>query len=258
MLQKLSLLKSKKKSSAPIMGVDVGGTGIKAAIVDVDSGTLLTDRVRLDTPQPATPEAVAETIAKLVKEFDWKGKIGCGFPSVVQHGVAKTAANIDPSWIGVNAEQLFTEICGCPTVLVNDADAAGLAEVAFGEGKDQEGVVLLLTIGTGVGSALFYNGVLIPNTEFGHLYYKDMVAERYVSDSARKRFELDWEQWAKRFTQFLKHLERTINPDLIIVGGGVSKKPEKFRHMVQIDTPIRLAKLENNAGIIGAALAARE
>ncbi|TAF73123.1 MAG: ROK family protein [Bacteroidetes bacterium] len=237
-----------------VLGVDIGGSGIKGAIVDTQTGELITERFRIETPQPATPDAIANTVNELVKHFAWKGKIGCGFPAVIHDGIAKTAANVDSTWININVDELFTKKTGLETYVVNDADAAGIAEMKFGIGKDKKGVVLLLTIGTGIGSALFMNGKLIPNTEYGHLYYKGDVAEKYCSDSIRKKLDLKWDEWAKRFSNFLKHIERTINPDLIIVGGGVSKKQEKFFHLVNIETELRLALLENNAGIVGAAI----
>lgn len=237
-----------------VLGVDIGGSGIKGAIVDTLTGELITERFRIETPQPATPDAIANTVNELVKHFAWKGKIGCGFPAVIHDGIAKTAANVDSTWININVDELFTKKTGLETYVVNDADAAGIAEMKFGIGKDKKGVVLLLTIGTGIGSALFMNGKLIPNTEYGHLYYKGDVAEKYCSDSIRKKLDLKWDEWAKRFSNFLKHIERTINPDLIIVGGGVSKKQEKFFHLINIETELRLALLENNAGIVGAAI----
>ncbi|MDX2196095.1 MAG: ROK family protein [Cytophagales bacterium] len=239
-----------------ILGIDIGGSGIKGAIVDIANGSFVTDRHRIDTPLPATTTAVADTVLSMTNHFDWKGKIGCGFPAVIQHGVAKTASNIDESWINTNVEKLLLQTTQCPTYVINDADAAGLAEMKYGEGKDAQGLILLLTIGTGIGSALFNNGKLVPNTEFGHLYYKDLVAEKYVSDSARKKYELEWDEWAKRFNNYLKHLERTINPDLFIIGGGVSKKSDKYLSYLHIDTPLKIAALQNDAGIIGAALAA--
>jgi polyphosphate glucokinase len=237
-----------------VLGIDIGGSGIKGAPVDLETGTLLGERHRIDTPIPATPLAVASTINQLAIHFKWKGKIGCGFPAVIRHGVAKTAANVDPTWINIDAKKLFSKTTGCEVSVINDADAAGLAEVKFGVGKGRKDVVLMLTIGTGIGSALFVDGKLVPNTEYGHFYYKDILAEKYCSDSARKKYELDWETWAKRFNNFLKHIERVINPDLIIIGGGASKKQEKFLHLIDISTEIKIAELENNAGIVGAAL----
>jgi polyphosphate glucokinase len=244
-----------KTEEKQVLGIDIGGSGIKGAIVDVVSGEILTERLRLETPQPSTPQAVIDTIKTLISELKWSGSIGCGFPAVIQHGVAKTAANVDPSWIGTNIEKLISDQLKCNAKVINDADAAGLAEMKFGAGKDINGVVLMLTIGTGIGSALFIDGLLMPNTEFGHLYYKDIVAERYCSDSARKKYELEWDVWSERFNKYLKHLERTLNPDLFIIGGGISKKPEKFLPYLNIDTKIKIAEQQNNAGIVGAAMA---
>jgi len=249
---------SSKSEERQVLGIDIGGSGIKGAIVDVNTGELLTERIRIETPQPATPHAVLETISEMITEFKWNGPIGCGFPAVIQHGIAKTAANVDAGWIGVNIDKLIWEATKCSAKVINDADAAGLAEVKFGAGKGVNGVVLMLTIGTGIGSALFINGKLVPNTEYGHLYYKDIVAERYCSDSARKKYVLEWDIWTERFNKYLKHLERTINPDLFIIGGGISKKPEKFMPLIAIDTEIKIAEQQNNAGIVGAAMAAAE
>lgn len=240
-----------------VLGIDVGGSGIKGNIVDLKTGEILAERHRIDTPQPATPKAVAKTVGKLVKHFDWKGPIGCGFPAASQNGVAKTAANIDKSWIGENIEKLFAEETGCPVKVVNDADAAGLAEAIFGAGKGKSGVTMLLTVGTGIGSAIINNGVLVPNTELGHLHFKGDIAEKYCSDAARKRHDLSWEDWGKRFNKYLHHINRLFYPDRIIVGGGASKRFHKFDD--QLDAPVKVmpATLLNNAGIIGAALAAR-
>lgn len=253
---KIPFFRSSKNEDHLILGIDIGGSGIKGAIVDTQKGELVTERVRIDTPQPATPEAMVKAIADMVNDFKWEGKIGCGFPAVMHRGVAKTAANVDNAWIGTNIETLIKDKTGLQATVINDADAAGLAEIRFGVGKGKEGVILLLTIGTGIGSALFNNGVFVPNTEFGHLYYKDVVAEKYCSDSARKKYELEWEVWAERFSKYLKHLERILSPDVFILGGGVSKKPEKFLHLLNVETEVLIARLENNAGIVGAACAA--
>lgn len=237
-----------------ILGVDIGGSGIKGAVVNTVTGELLQERFRLETPIPATPQAVASTVKQLVQHFEWKGKIGVGFPAVIRKGIAKTAANVDASWVNIDVDKLISETTGCETNVINDADAAGIAEMKFGIGKNKKGVVLMITVGTGIGSALFYDGKLIPNTEYGHLFYKGEVAEKFCSDSARKKIDLKWDEWAKRFNLFLKHLERTISPDLIIIGGGVAKKQEKYFHLLSLDTEIKIATLENNAGIVGAAM----
>lgn len=237
-----------------ILGVDIGGSGIKGAVVDTATGLLLQERHRIDTPQPATPQAIANTIKELVAFFNWQGKIGVGFPAVIRNGIAKTAANVDISWVNVDVDKLISEATGLQASVINDADAAGIAEMAFGVGKDRNGVVLMITVGTGIGSALFLDGKLVPNTEYGHLIFKGDAAEKYCSDLARKKIDMKWDEWAKRFNAFLKHLERTINPDLIIIGGGVAKKQDKFFHLLQLDTEIKIATLENSAGIVGAAI----
>jgi polyphosphate glucokinase len=240
-----------------ILGIDVGGSGIKGAIVDISTGELLSERHRIETPKPATPEAIAKTIKKIAKHFDYKGKIGCGFPAVIKNGVIKTAANIDKSNINVDAEKFFSKIIGNKIFLVNDADAAGIAEISFGAGKNITGVVLVLTIGTGIGSALFIDGKLVPNSEFGHILMKNgLIAEKFTSDAVRKNLDLKWTEWGKRFDVYLHYLERILNPKLIIVGGGTSKKIDKFKEKITLSTPIKPAKLLNNAGIIGAAIKA--
>ncbi|PLX81230.1 MAG: polyphosphate glucokinase [Desulfuromonas sp.] len=238
-----------------VLGIDVGGSGIKAAPVDMLTGSLLADRVRVLTPQPATPGAVAEEISGLQQLFEWEGAIGCGFPAVIRNGVARTAANIDPSWVGADVAGLISRATGCPVSVINDADAAGLAEMTFGAGQGEKGTVVLITIGTGLGSAIFRDGKLLPNTELGHLWLKGEVAEKYASDATRKREDLSWERWAKRFSWHLQQVERLFSPDLFILGGGTSKKHEKFLHLLEVDTPIRMARLFNDAGIVGAALA---
>lgn len=239
-----------------VLGIDIGGSGIKGAIVNTLTGELLSERIRIETPQPATPDAVALTIVELVKQLQWTGLIGCGFPAVIQHGVAKTAANVDASWIGTDVEKLFSEATNCTCKVLNDADAAGLAEINFGVGKGINGVVLLITVGTGIGSALFNDQVLVPNTEYGHLYLRDQIAEKYCADSVRKKLDLSWEEWAFRFNAYLQHLEKVCRPDIIILGGGVSKKSEKYMSFIKLNTDIKIALLENNAGIVGAALGA--
>jgi polyphosphate glucokinase len=238
-----------------ILGIDIGGSGIKGAIVDITTGEFVTERHRIETPQPATPENIAQTIKKIADYFDYKGKIGCGFPAVIKNGVIKTASNIDKSNINVDANKLFSEITGNEVHVLNDADAAGIAEMRFGEGSSVNGVVFIITIGTGIGSALFTDGKLVPNTELGHLYLENgIVAEKYTSDAVRKREELKWSQWGVRFNEYLEYIDFLFNPVLIILGGGASKKMEKYMDKIKIDTPVKPAKLLNNAGIIGAAL----
>ncbi|MER6946165.1 polyphosphate--glucose phosphotransferase [Nonomuraea sp. NPDC000554] len=234
-----------------VLGIDIGGSGIKGAPVDTDAGTLTQERLRIPTPQPAKPAPVAEVVAQIVKHFSWEGPIGVTFPGVVVDGVVMTAANVHHSWIGVDANELFGGVR-----VLNDADAAGLAEVAFGRGRDQRGTVLMLTFGTGIGSALFRDGVLVPNTELGHLELHGKDAEQRASALAREEHELSWEKWADRVEEYLRHVEMLFSPSLIIIGGGVSKKADKFLPHVHIDTPIVPAALENEAGIIGAARAA--
>ncbi len=242
-------------TSTALLGIDIGGSGIKGALVDALTGELLTERYRLETPQPATPEAVAETVAAIVKNFDYRGTVGCTFPAIVKNGVTLSAANVDKSWIGADADALLTKATGLEVHLLNDADAAGRAEVTFGAGRGQGGVVILLTFGTGIGSALFLDGKLVPNTEFGHLYLQDgQEAEPWATDRIRKEEDLSWKKWASRVEHYLKHLEFIFSPDLIILGGGVSKKSDKFMEFLELKTPVIPAKLLNEAGIVGAAL----
>lgn len=241
-----------------ILGIDVGGSGVKGAIVDTLKGEMITERFRVETPKPATPAQVAECIKQIVAHFDWKGQVGCGFPSVIQHGVVRTASNIDKSWIGVNAKELFNEATGNDYQIVNDADAAGLAEMNFGAGRDQLGVVIIVTVGTGIGSAVFSDGVLIPNTEFGHVIVKEQVGEKYASDATRKKEDMNWEKWGKRFNEYLERIEFLLWPDLIIIGGGASKKFDKFSKDLHTKAVFKPAELENNAGIVGAACAWRK
>ena len=237
-------------------GIDIGGTGMKAAPVDLATGELTGERYRLDTPQPATPEAVAETLGKLVAYHGWVGPIGVCMPSVVTHGEVRSAANIDDAWIGANAEQLFSRVVDHPVTVVNDADAAGLAEVVWGAGKDRSGVVLVLTFGTGIGSGLFVDGSLVPNTELGHLELDGYDAEKRAAASARKRDELTWEDWADRVDRYLKHVVALFTPDLIILGGGASKRPERWVDRLDPGCELAVAEFANNAGIAGAALLA--
>lgn len=244
-----------KKSQ--ILGFDVGGTGLKCALIDVDKGELVTEKYRELTPQPATPKAVAKAIKDIVKLHKYKGPVGCGFPSIMHSGVAKSAANIDKSWIGTDVEKLFEEETGLPFYVANDADVAGLAEVQFGAGKGKDGTVIVLTIGTGIGSGTFLDGELMPNTEFGHLLFRDEIYEKYVSNSARKEGNLSWEEWGKRFGEYLNHLETLFSPDLFILGGGASKKIDQYKHVLNCSTKIVPAEFQNDAGVLGAALYAR-
>lgn len=242
-----------------ILGVDIGGTGIKGAPVDSEKGILLAERVRIPTPQPATPEGVTDCIVEIAKQFNWSGEIGCGYPGVIRGGaITMTAANIDKSWIGTDAKTLIEQKTNCTVTLVNDADAAGLAEMRFGAGRDQNGVVMLLTVGTGIGSALFNKGVLVPNTELGHLQMNGKDAEKRASERARIVKNLSWKDWSKRFNDYLLYVENLFSPDLFIIGGGVSKNFEKFSSYLTPQTPVVPAQMLNDAGIVGAAMVALE
>jgi len=238
------------------MGIDIGGSGIKGAPVDLSIGELAEERIRIDTPQPSTPSAVVGVVAEIVAQFSYQGPVGCTVPSVVKHGVVATAANIDDGWIGLDGRELLERTLRTPVTLLNDADAAGIAELAYGAAKDIPGLVCLLTFGTGIGSALFADGTLVPNTEFGHLEFRGGEAEDYASARIRKDENLSWEDWGVRVGEYLRHLERVISPDLIILGGGVSRRLEKFEQHLDCSTPIVPAQLRNNAGIVGAAVAA--
>ena len=241
-----------------VLGIDVGGSGIKGAPVNTETGELLTERFRVETPKSAKPRPIARAVNDVVKHFDWRGPIGCGFPSIVQDGVARNAANIHESWIGTNIQDLFSEATNLPVKVLNDADAAGMAEMTFGAGKGQMGVVLIVTIGTGLGSALFTNGVLVPNTEFGHIEIDGADAEQAASDAARKRLKLSWKKWGKRFDKYLTTLEYLLSPNLIILGGGAVKNLEEFSPLLTVKAKVIPAQFLNDAGIVGAALAARD
>ena len=241
---------------ATLLGIDIGGTGIKAAPVDVKTGELLAPRERILTPHPATPDAVVKVVAELFQHFDWTGPAGATFPAVIKDGVARTAANVDQSWIGTDAASLFTKATGAPVTVLNDADAAGIAEMEFGVGRGHRGVVLMLTLGTGIGSALFNDGSLVPNTELGHLEVRGKEAEKRASEIVREREGLTWDKYAKRLSEYFEVLEALFSPDLFVIGGGVSKKAEKFLPMIEIRTAIEPAQLQNEAGIVGAAVAA--
>jgi len=245
-----------------ILGIDIGGSGIKGAPVRTKKGTLAKERYRIATPQPATPAAVADAVAEIVDHFRWKGPVGCTFPAVVKEGIIYSAANVDKSWIGVDGARLLGEKTGCPVLVINDADAAGLAEMKYGAGKGRDGVVFMLTFGTGIGSAVFIDGVLMPNTELGHMEIKSSLrgsveSELYASDRARQEEGLSWADWAARAGEYLAALESLFSPDLFILGGGVSKKHEKFMSLLHTRAKIVPAHLRNEAGIVGAALAAK-
>ena len=238
-----------------VLGIDVGGSGIKGAPVDTDTGQLLADRFRIKTPKKAEPKPVGEVVVEIAKSFHWTGPIGIGFPAPIKSGVAMMAANVSEKWVGTNADELFTKMTGCDCTMINDADAAGLAEMKFGAGVGQNGTVIMVTLGTGIGSAIFYRGVLLPNTEFGHLEVHGHEAESRASDAARQRGDLSWKKYAKRLNLFLATMERLFWPDLFIIGGGISKLSEKYLPDLKIKTPVVTAKLLNDAGIVGAALA---
>jgi polyphosphate glucokinase len=237
-------------------GIDIGGSGMKAAPVDLATGELHDDRYRLDTPEPATPEAMVPVVKELVNHFNWTGPIGATMPTVVRQGVALSAANIDESWIGTDVDALFTQATGCDVTMINDADAAGVAEMKFGAGRGRRGVVIVLTFGTGIGSGLFVDGLLVPNTELGHIQLDGLDAEDRAAASARKRDDLSWEQWATRVNRYLVEIVKLFSPELIILGGGASKRAENWVHFLDVDAEVAVASMENNAGIVGAALIA--
>lgn len=239
-----------------VLGIDIGGSGIKGAPVDTETGSLLEDRFRIPTPSPAKPLAVAETVAEIADHFNWRGHIGAGFPGVVRRGTTWTAANIHDDWVGLNAAKYLKKKTGRKTCIINDADAAGLAEMAFGAGKDRKGVVLVVTIGTGLGTALFTDGYMLPNCEFGHLEMMGIDAEWYASDAARKREKLSWKKWGQRFNQYLATMESLFWPDLIILGGGTSKKFALFKSHITVQAEVLPAEMLNEAGIVGAAVGA--
>lgn len=241
-----------------LLGIDVGGSGIKGGLVDPNKGELLGKRFRLATPKPATPEAVTKTVARVVEHFDWSGKVGAGFPAVVRHGQVDTAANIHKSWIGRDVQSMFSKATGCSFTVRNDADVAGIAEMSHGAGRGRDGVVLVLTLGTGIGSSLFTDGHLVPNTEFGHIEISGQIAEKRAADSVRTKKDLSWEKWAERVDEYLHRLAFYLWPDLVIIGGGVSKKHKNFLPLLTVDAEVVPAMLRNEAGIIGAACASLE
>lgn len=229
---------------------------MKAAPVETDTGALLADRERILTPERATPDAMAEVVHRLVEHFEWSGRVGVAFPAVIRHGVVATAANIDESWIGTDAAEVFSEASGSRVTVVNDADAAGSAELRFGAGRGRDGTVVMVTLGTGIGTALFTGGKLVPNTELGHLMIRGKTAEARAAESVRERKGLSWKEWAERLEEFFTELERLLWPDLFVIGGGVSKKSEKFIPRLGLRADVVPAEMRNEAGIVGAALAA--
>jgi polyphosphate glucokinase len=239
-----------------VLGIDIGGTGIKGAPVDVVRGTLAADRYRIPTPEGGGPNDVAQVVREIVAHFDTTGPVGCTFPAVMRRGVAMTAANVDATWIGTDAAALFESRAQRPFTVLNDADAAGVAEMEYGVGEGRKGTVVMITLGTGIGSAVFVDGVLVPNTEFGHLDIRGKAAEHRASEKAREEHDLTWDKWAKRVNEVLTHIETLLWPDLFIIGGGVSKKSEKFVPLLDTRAEVVPAQLLNEAGIVGAALAA--
>ncbi len=235
-------------------GVDIGGSGIKGAVVDLDTGSLVGERFKVLTPKPSTPEAVAQVVAQVTQHLDWDGPFGATFPAPVTDGVARTAANVDSSWVGTNIEEVLGAATGGAVTAMNDADAAGVAEAAFGAARGCRGLAIVTTLGTGIGTALLYRGVLIPNSELGHLEVGGHDAELRASGTAREREDLSWSEWARRLERYYEALERYLWPDLFVVGGGVSRKADKFLGHLHLRTPIVAAGLRNEAGIVGAAL----
>ena len=238
-----------------VLGVDIGGSGIKGAPVDTRRGKLLAERHRIPTPQPATPAAVSSAVRELVREFAWKGPVGCALPAVIQKGYVRTAANISGTWLGVHAPRLFRKTLKRTVTVINDADAAGYAEMHFGAGRRREGLVIIVTLGTGIGTALFINGHLVPNTELGHLEVRGREAEKWAAASVRDAKDLSWKKWARRVDTYLHAMQRYFWPDLFIIGGGVSRKHDKFLPRLTVPVNVVPASLANDAGIIGAALA---
>ncbi|APT84892.1 polyphosphate--glucose phosphotransferase [Corynebacterium aquilae] len=237
-------------------GIDIGGSGIKGAVVDLDSGDFVSERIKILTPKPATPQAVAAVVAEIVSQAQWEGPVGITVPSVVIDQIALTAANIDSSWVGVDCAELFGRVLGREVYVLNDADAAGIAEVAYGDEQARSGATILLTFGTGIGSALMVNGVLYPNSELGHMIIDGQEAEAFASSAAKDREELRYKEWAKRVDKVLHELERLLNPQAFIVGGGISRKAEKWVPRLTVKAPVYPARLRNRAGIVGAAWAA--
>ncbi|HYB18932.1 MAG TPA: ROK family protein [Streptosporangiaceae bacterium] len=240
-----------------VFGIDIGGTGIKGAPVDVETGALLEARLKFDTPRPATPDAMAPVVKELTSSFGWTGPIGSTFPAVVTDGTIRTASNVDASWIGTDAKALLSKVTGSNVTVLNDADAAGIAEMTFGAGKGEDGPVLMLTFGTGIGTALFIRGQLYPNTELGRVEFNGHIAEHRASEHAKQAHDLSWSRWAKRVSEYMQYMERLLSPELIIVGGGISRQSEKFLPLITgVNARIVPAAMLNDAGIVGAAMAA--
>jgi polyphosphate glucokinase len=238
------------------LGIDVGGSGIKGAVVETTTGKLVADRFRIKTPVPSTPKALAKVVARIVQHFKWRGAVGCGMPGPIVHGKLIHAVNLDEAWTGAKVQEIYEKACGCRVTVINDADAAGLAEMKFGAGKKRRGVVLLITLGTGIGSALFVDGKLLPNTEFGQIEIRGKAAETRASARVRKTKTLTWDQWTLRLDEYLRRVESLVWPDIIIIGGGVSRKASKFIPRLKTHAEVVPARMRNEAGIIGAALSA--
>lgn len=241
-----------------VLGLDIGGTGIKGAPVDTESGKLTADVVRHKTPNPATPESILATADAIVREFGWDGPIGCGFPAVVQRGIVRTASNIDQRWLNLAVNERFSAHFGRPIAVINDADAAGLAEMHFGAGRDKDGIVLMVTLGTGIGTALFNEGQLVPNLELGQIMVRGKPGHEWAAASVREKEQQSWQDWAKGVELFLKTIETMLWPNFIIIGGGVSQQADEFLSYININTKLAPAQLVNEAGIIGAALWGRK
>ena len=242
-----------------VLGIDIGGSGIKGALVDTVKGEMISERLRIPTPQPADPDGMIEAIAQIVQHFEYQGALGAGFPGVLVNGVTQTAANLDKGWVNFPAAEAIAKATGCQATILNDADAAGIAEMAHGAGKGENGVVMIFTLGTGIGSCMFVNGRIVPNLELGHIYLPGHTqdAEDYAASSVRKAQGLSWKAWGQRLNEYFQYIEFLFSPQLIIIGGGVSKKYEKFFPYINIKAKIVPAKLRNQAGIIGAAIAAK-
>lgn len=240
-----------------VLGIDIGGSGVKGAIVDIKKGKLTEARLRIPTPQPSNPEPVSDVVGEICKHFEWNGPIGCTFPGIIKKGVIHSTANVDDNWMHVDGQRLIQRKTGDPVLLINDADAAGLAEMHFGAGRGRDGVVIMLTLGTGIGSGFFLNGELVPNTELGHLEIRGKIGEHRASNRIRKEKDWGWKKWSKRLDEYLQHIEFLFSPDLVIIGGGVSKKYDKFFPYLNTGCEIVPAQLRNEAGIVGAAYAAK-
>ncbi len=239
-----------------VLGIDIGGSGIKAAPVDLRTGEFVEDRRRIPTPEMGRPDAIVDIAGELCEHFRWKGTVGCAFPGVIRRGHTLTAANLSPEWVAMSAAKAFSDRLGCPVTMINDADAAGLAEVKLGAAKGVDGVVVMITLGTGIGTAIFVDGRLVPNTELGHLKLNGVEAEDLASSRAKSDDDIGWREWSVRIDTYLREMESLFWPDLFIIGGGISKHFEKFGPRLEVDTPVVPAELQNRAGIVGAALAA--